>query len=407
MSFKYFLGLQPEDNVINSSSLTKFRKQRLVDANILDLLIRKSMEIALENNVIKSKTIIVDATHTNARYHKTRIKEMLAKQTQKLIKSVAEFDSDFEVAQEPLLKRSKTEDIKKYSEQIYVTVKAKDISELPEIKENADLLREMLDDHTDTYDYSFDPEARIGHKTRNNSFYGYKTHLAMSEEFIITAATITSGEATDGKELPDLIDKTLANGMEVEEVIGDMAYSSIDNIENAEKNKIQLIAKLHPRMTIGARPKQDGFVFNKDAATIQCPAGNLAKSSRCQIRQNQRISNRLIYNFDVETCKKCPKRDGCYKEGCKTKTYSYTIKRDWNKALEEFQKTEYFKERVKIRYRVEAKNSELKNIHGYNRCETAGTDGLKIQGTVAIFTVNLKRIIKLLEEVRPKTEQGK
>ncbi|MFA7107019.1 MAG: transposase, partial [Candidatus Izemoplasmatales bacterium] len=35
MSFKYFLGLNPEDPVIDSSTLTKFRRQRLQDINIL------------------------------------------------------------------------------------------------------------------------------------------------------------------------------------------------------------------------------------------------------------------------------------------------------------------------------------------------------------------------------------
>lgn len=63
MSFKYFLGLRPEDDVIHPSTLTKFRKLRLQDENILDLLIQKSIQIALENKVIKSKRIIVDATH--------------------------------------------------------------------------------------------------------------------------------------------------------------------------------------------------------------------------------------------------------------------------------------------------------------------------------------------------------
>ena len=49
---------------------------------------------------------------------------------------------------------------------------------------------------------------RIGHKTVNSSFYGYKTHLAMTDERIITAATITSGEAFDGQELPVLVQKS-------------------------------------------------------------------------------------------------------------------------------------------------------------------------------------------------------
>ncbi|MFR0656722.1 transposase, partial [Pantoea sp. SIMBA_079] len=67
--FKYFLGMAPEDPVIDPSSLTKFRKLRLKDINLLDMLIHKTVEIAIEKEIIKNKTIIVDATHTKARYN--------------------------------------------------------------------------------------------------------------------------------------------------------------------------------------------------------------------------------------------------------------------------------------------------------------------------------------------------
>ena len=66
MSFKYFLGMAPEEAVIEPSSLTKFRKLRLKDINLLDMLINKTVEIAIEMEIIKSKSIIVDATHTKA-----------------------------------------------------------------------------------------------------------------------------------------------------------------------------------------------------------------------------------------------------------------------------------------------------------------------------------------------------
>lgn len=69
MSFKYFLDMAPEDPVIDASSLTKFRTLRLKDLNLLDMLVSKTVEIALEKGIIKSKTIIVDATHTKARYN--------------------------------------------------------------------------------------------------------------------------------------------------------------------------------------------------------------------------------------------------------------------------------------------------------------------------------------------------
>ena len=88
MSFKYFLGLSPEEEVIHPSLLTKFRKQRLKDENLLDLLIGKSVEIAIEQGVLKSNTIIVDSTHTTARYHKLTQRQMLTKASAELTKSI-------------------------------------------------------------------------------------------------------------------------------------------------------------------------------------------------------------------------------------------------------------------------------------------------------------------------------
>ena len=64
MSYKYFPGLNPEDDVIEPGTLTKFRKLRLADMEIPDMLINKTVELALAKGLIKSKAIIMDATHT-------------------------------------------------------------------------------------------------------------------------------------------------------------------------------------------------------------------------------------------------------------------------------------------------------------------------------------------------------
>ncbi len=103
------------------------------------------------------------------------------------------------------------------------------------------------------------------------------------------------------------------------------------------------------------------------------------------------------YYFDVELCKKCPFKEGFYKEGAKTKTYSVSIKSDVHTEQMAFQETEYFKEKAKERYKIEAKNSELKNRHGYDVADSSGLLGMQIQGAMAIFAVNLKRILKLAD----------
>ncbi len=58
MYFKYFLDMDSEDDVINSSALTKFRKLRLKKSDLLDLLINKTVEIAIEKKIIKSNEVI-------------------------------------------------------------------------------------------------------------------------------------------------------------------------------------------------------------------------------------------------------------------------------------------------------------------------------------------------------------
>jgi hypothetical protein len=103
------------------------------------------------------------------------------------------------------------------------------------------------------------------------------------------------------------------------------------------------------------------------------------------------------YYFDIEKCKHCPFKEACYKEGAKSKTYSVTIKSNVHTEQEKFQESDYFKEKSKERYKIEAKNSELKHRHGYDVAKSSGLVGMELQGAMAIFTVNLKRIMKLMK----------
>ena len=89
---------------------------------------------------------------------------------------------------------------------------------------------------------------------------------------------------------------------------------------------------------------------------------------------------------------------GCYKEGAKSKTYSVTIKSIEHTEQEAFQNTEKFKELARLRYKVEAKNSQLKHGPGYDTASSAGLFGMEILRATAIFAVNLKQIQTLLEE---------
>jgi hypothetical protein len=62
-----------------------------------------------------------------------------------------------------------------------------------------------------------------------------------------------------------------------------------------------------------------------------------------------------------------------------------------------FQESDYFKERSKERYKIEAKNAELKCSHGLREADSVGVVAMQIQSYFTAFVANIKRIVKLLE----------
>lgn len=397
MSFKYFLDMTPEETVIEPSSLTKFRKLRLKDMNLLDLLINKTVAIALEKGIIKSKAIIVDATHTKARYNQKSPREILQDRSKKLRKSIYEIDEKIKDKFPTKNTVDMLENEIDYCKKLIATIENEsNLQAYPKVKEKLNYLKEALTDNIEHLKIAQDEDAKIGHKTADTSFFGYKTHIAMTEDRIITAATVTSGEKNDGKQLKALVQKSKATGIQLEDIIGDSAYSEKGNIEFAKANKINLVAKLNPSVTQGYRKKEDEFEFNKDAGMYVCKAGHMAIRKARQGKKGQATNQTTTYYFDVEKCKHCPHKEGCYKEGTKTKSYSVGIKSVEHTTQAAFQETDYFKEKSKERYKIEAKNSELKCRHGYDVASSSGLVGMELQGAMTIFAVNLKRILKLI-----------
>lgn len=398
MSFKYFLGMSPEEDVINPSSLTKFRKLRLKDTDLLNLLINKTVAIAIEKGVIRSKSIIVDATHSGSRSNPYSAIDVLRERSKLLRKTVYQFE---EGLKDQMPKKNIENNLEKeltYCLELQkVITKNESVSSIPAVKEKLNFLIETVEDTKENIIFSKDTDAKIGHKSADSSFFGYKTHLAMTEERIITAAVITSGEKSDGPELPNLLKISQENGIEVDTVIGDGAYSGKENLKLAGSQDIKIVAKVNPSITQGTRKEDDKFDFNKDANRFVCRAGHIATRKARQGKKNRGKNQADTYYFDVEKCKICPLQVGCYKLGAKTKSYSVTIKSTIHKDQIEFQESDIFKEKAKHRYKIEAKNSELKNVHGYDRATSYGIKNMEMQGAVAIFTVNLKRILKLIQ----------
>lgn len=391
MSYKWFLGLAPESDVIDPSTLCKFRKQRLSDDGLLDKLIGKSVKIAVDNGLIRSKEIIMDSTHTCSRANAQVPVNVLQQISKQLRKAVYGLDKD---AKKNMPEKYEGTDLEK--EVAYIETLVEHVSKLPvamfaAVSEKLNLLKEKLDDVKDHYDVSKDGDARRGHKTQDSSFFGYKTHIAINQERIITAATVTSGEKDDGSQMQTLIDKSIENGMEVETVIGDGAYCSKENLEESKKKNVAVVSKLNSNV-LGCK-NDDRFTFNKDAGMYVCPAGHMAIKKG--ISKDEKIET---YYFDVKRCVVCKLREGCFKFNQMSKTYCVCHRAEIQKEQMDFQETDEFKEKYRARYKIEAKNSDLKNNYEYGRAESYGLQAMTLQGAVTMFACNMRRIMRMMQE---------
>lgn len=397
MAMKFFLGLNPEDPVISPSLLTKFRRQRLKNVDLLNILLTKAVQLAIEQGVLTDKTIIVDATHTAARFNQKSPVETLRDGSKRLRKQLYKANP---AIKEQLPKKNSVNDLdaeKQYTAELIKTVKAHpEVNAIQGVPEALHNLQEKQEDIQEAGRYSADKDAKVGHKSATTAFFGYKTHLAMTPERIITAAVITSGEKGDGQFLETLVNQSRANGVTVEKVAGDTAYSGKENLKLAKRHNFQLYSKLNPIISNGSRTPEQTWDYNKDAGMFVCPAGFMATRVARTGKKTQGTNQARTYFFDVNNCQTCPQRQGCYKPGAKTKTYSVSIKSKEHREQLAFQATQAFQDTAKLRYRIEAKNAELKTKHGYRQSWSNSIEAMTLQGAITLFYANMERIMKLM-----------
>lgn len=402
MSYKYFLGLAPEDKVIDASTLSKFRRMRLKDMNLLDMLINKSIELALAKGIEIGKRIIVDATHSLSRSNPALPAGALQKQAKVLRKAVYEADANL---RDKLPNKYEGEDLGKqmdYVAELMAFLKEQKVSIFSSVSEKINLLSEMVDDIKDHFTVSSDPDARIGHKASDTEFYGYKGHLAVVPERLVVAATMTSGEKADGPELPTIIRKAKVVIPDLEEIIGDAAYSGQNNLEAAEAEGVAIIAKLNGVLEHRGNEKY-GFTYNKDADTMICPAGHMPiyKTLHHERTPGKRKNDRIRYSYDKNKCQVCKHASECGYKGNKGRfgrSYSISLLSRQQTQQMKNQETSAFKEKYRKRFIIEAKNSELKHSYHLNRAISYGLEAFTLQGAIAIFTSNLVRINRILSE---------
>ncbi len=112
------------------------------------MLIHKTVEIALEKEIIKSSAIIVDATHSKARYNQKSPKEILMEKSKLLRKAVYQIDEKMKDKFPAKTTTNELEDELDYCRRVIQAVeKEETIREYPKVKEKLNYLKEIVKNH--------------------------------------------------------------------------------------------------------------------------------------------------------------------------------------------------------------------------------------------------------------------
>ena len=402
LAYKWFLGLNPEDTLPDSSQLSRFRVHRL-GANRVEKVLEHIVKQCIDKGLIQTKALILDSTHTTANATKHKPLDVLKKAANRLLKGVKK---QYTRLYDKLPKFPKLDgtDEEKAKQLLHFLAELTDLLEdkLPDAEdsllEKINIVKQIVEDERLLTNKSIlsavDPDARFGRKSKSKTFYGYKNHVAMTEEEIITAIHVTPGNEDDGKQLQTLVNKTREQKITIQEVMADTAYSGKDNLSFLQKEEIKASIPLNPAV-YGTR-EEDLFQYDKENDEVICPAGHSsirkAKTGRTGTSKNPC----LTFYFDTELCQLCPLREGCY-NNTKEKTYSITIKSEEHKLQMAYLESEEYLQRKGVRCNIEHKNAELKNAHRMTRAKYRGQFGMRIQAFLTAFVVNVKRMVKLQE----------
>jgi hypothetical protein len=194
-----------------------------------------------------------------------------------------------------------------------------------------------------------DPEMRHARKSASKRFDGHKAAIAVdTDSQLITAVTVLPGNSPDSEKGLELTEQSEANaGAEVEEVIGDCAYSSGATREEFAEAGRRLIAKVPSRRRGDQIPKE-AFRIDLEARSCTCPAGQVTHtvvSAGTRVDRRGNHHRLRAFRFDAAICADCPLRSSCAKSRRgKGRTISVHPHERLLQEAREFQHSEAFRE---------------------------------------------------------------
>lgn len=282
----------------------------------LDEFIKEVVRQCVKKGIIKGTGISVDCTHTKANTIKKVPERIMKHLARKILKNLNEengiipenIDVNIPNYKEIVDHTQAKETMKNYLGKLITEVKNKvDVSTLAKTKNVIEKAEEILRDPKFIQQKGVrslvDEDARVGYKSKTDSFFGYKVEFAMiPEERIITAIDVHDGAYVDGNEYEGLYNTTKECGIIIKEGYGDKGYFRKPILDILANDHVEAII---PISEMVYRVDESRYSYNKDSDQWICECGNYTVDKKKKTRKDG--SQALEYKFEKESLYKLSK----------------------------------------------------------------------------------------------------
>jgi transposase len=420
VAFRWFLGLNIDDEVPDDTTISHFRINRM-NVDNFEFFFNEIVKLCIEKDIIKKRRYIIDTTDVAANVNYPSDRNLIRSAFRKVIKEIEKFNEPLAIEQMEQFKSSLDKEyklnenvsVKKYLEIankhigcLYVkTYDALQTNE--EYQEAFGILYDIVDQYTnnkkDKIISIVDTDARVAHKSVGNMKRGYKNHIIVDEDSeIIVSSSQTPFNIGDEKKLVELIEKVEKDfDIKPEEISADKVYGSNENRAYLKDNEIISNINFYnesSRELAVFGIKEFNISENLESAT--CPNG--INTTEYILADGKGYNLDLkIFKFDKNICRSCPLREQCIRKNPKGKINGarrLEVPVRYDAVIHDLKRAESkeFQAALNSRFKVERRFATMVRNHGLRRSRYLNLSGAKVHITLANMVCNIVRMVSIL-----------
>jgi transposase len=218
----------------------------------------------------------------------------------------------------------------------------------------------------------------------------YKQHGAVDDVCgVIVDVEITTGEVSEGSQLPDQVERIESNtGRKIETLSTDAGYGNGKNYEYLEQRNIDAIIPPRKMGKNGKSVPLSKFKYDEKNKIVKCPCNKILTP-----RTESKLG--MTYRAEAKDCNNCRLRSRCF--GFTSPSRTVTIVPGYDALLRARRRHKEPDEKFtrtysRHRWKIEGMHGEAKTQHGLSRAVRRGLENMSIQAYLTAAVINLKRL---------------